>query len=281
MLARSHHDDIPHSQPPNQGHSESWRVSFTKMIVQAVPIPQALTLAAAPLTRPAFSSFGDVLTNPAPESLPHNTSPGSIAAGALPCGAVSANQGSAIQYRQLGTVRNLYGQAASRSNATPRVAMFVCGARELGGARRDEFEVKVLERHPFTTQTFVPLTKDGRRSRYLVIVAPTLGPSKEDKALPVPLEESDGKGRLPGSGLPDLARLRAFIATGEQAVTYGAGTWHAPMVALGEQGTAIDFVVTQFANDSAVEDCQEVVLESRGADTITVKVPAQLEVAKL
>lgn len=161
--------------------------------------------------------------------------------------------------------------------------MFVCGARQLSGALKNEFQVKILERHPFTTQTFVPLTKDGKTSRYLVVVAPTLPSSKPDEALPVPRKENDGKGRLPGSGLPDLTQLRAFIATGEQAVTYGAGTWHAPMVALGEHGTAIDFVVTQFANDTAVEDCQEVLLENKGHPdrTITVKVPGQVELAKL
>jgi ureidoglycolate lyase len=32
-------------------------------------------------------------------------------------------------------------------------------------------------------------------------------------------------------------------------------------VALGERGTAVDFVVVQFANGVAVEDCQEVFLE--------------------
>ena len=50
-----------------------------------------------------------------------------------------------------------------------------------------------------------------------------------------------------------------------QAVTYGAGTWHAPMVALGEKGTAVDFVVVQFANGVAVEDCQEVFLRGERA----------------
>jgi ureidoglycolate lyase len=92
--------------------------------------------------------------------------------------------------------------------------------------------------------------------------------------------KSQLKLKLPGRGLPDLSRLRAFIATGEQAVTYGAGTWHAPMIALGEPDTTIDFVVVQFANDSPVEDCQEVELETRGSDgpRIMVTVPDLLSV---
>jgi ureidoglycolate lyase len=62
--------------------------------------------------------------------------------------------------------------------------------------------------------------------------------------------------------MPDLCRIRTFVATATQAVTYGAGTWHAPMVALGDKGTdAMDFVVVQFANGVTFEDCQEVYLE--------------------
>ena len=59
-----------------------------------------------------------------------------------------------------------------------------------------------------------------------------------------------------GRGFPDLGKGKAFIAHGGQAVTYGAGTWHAPMVVLGNK--AVDFVVVQFANGVGVEDCQEV-----------------------
>ncbi|PHH88127.1 hypothetical protein CDD83_7931 [Cordyceps sp. RAO-2017] len=61
---------------------------------------------------------------------------------------------------------------------------------------------------------------------------------------------------LPGRGLPDVRRLRAFVATAAQAVTYGAGTWHAPMVVLGRPGTSLDFVVSQFCSGVAAEDCQ-------------------------
>lgn len=232
------------------------------MIVQTVPIRHPLTLAAEPLTPSSFAPFGAVLANPAPATLPSVT----LSASSLPpsVGAVVANQGTAIQYRALAPpLRDLYAQAASARPSTPRTTMFVCGARELLPSESGSaglFEVKVLERHPFTTQTFVPLGASAASSRYLVIVAPSLAPdasSAVEKQLPVP----EGDDSLPGRGMPDLSRLRAFVATGAQAVTYGAGTWHAPMAALGPAGTAIDFVVVQFANDVPVEDCQEVVLE--------------------
>lgn len=48
------------------------------------------------------------------------------------------------------------------------------------------------------------------------------------------------------------------MATGNQAVTYGAGTWHAPMVVVGDR--PVDFVVVQFANGVGIEDCQEISL---------------------
>ena len=40
-------------------------------------------------------------------------------------------------------------------------------------------------------------------------------------------------------------------------MTYGIGTWHAPMVVLGEE--RIDFVVVQWVSGVGEEDCQEVV----------------------
>jgi ureidoglycolate lyase len=59
--------------------------------------------------------------------------------------------------------------------------------------------------------------------------------------------------------MPDLRNMRAFIALGDQAVTYGPGTWHAPMVVLGRE--SIDFVVVQYVNGVGLEDCQEVELD--------------------
>ncbi|KAI0407618.1 ureidoglycolate hydrolase [Xylaria palmicola] len=249
------------------------------MLVCTTPLTEPLTITAAPLTRDAFAPFGDVVANPQPASTPANTAPEAIARGELPCGALSANQGTAIQYKAIASMRDLYGRAPSGCAGTPRMTMFVCGARTLaaadGEAEADGVEVKVLERHPFTSQTFIPLTADATK-RYLVVVAPTLAPSTRDEGLPVPRDGGAGAG-LPGRGLPDVRRLRAFVATGEQAVTYAAGTWHAPMIALGPPGSTIDFVVVQFANDVPVEDCQEVALEDgrKGATARAwVRVPA-------
>ncbi|KAI0551967.1 ureidoglycolate hydrolase [Xylaria curta] len=244
------------------------------MLVRTTHLTEPLTITAAPLTRDAFAPFGDVIANPRPESRPSNTAPDAIARGELPCGAVSANQGTAIQYRAIASMRNLYSSAPSGKVGSPRMTMFVCGARALvsrDGGEADGVQIKILERHPFTSQTFIPLTADGTK-RYLVVVAPTLDPTGEDESLPAPRDAG-----LPGRGLPDVRRLVAFVATGEQAVTYAAGTWHAPMIALGPSNSTVDFVVVQFANDVPVEDCQEVALEDGGkgeaASRIWVRVP--------
>lgn len=197
-------------------------------------------------------------------------------------------------------MRNLYG-AENPGKAV--MNMFVCAPRSLIPRSQDKereegcFEVEILERHPFTTQTFIPLGlsgKEGERTSYLVIVAPSLEPSGEDEGLPVPTSTSEF-GRYPGRGLPDLKGVQAFLANGSQAVTYGAGTWydlkisrfpycmrkegranshfhrHAPMVVIGEK--PIDFVVVQFANGVAIEDCQEVKFKKENGGGLLVTIP--------
>lgn len=61
------------------------------------------------------------------------------------------------------------------------------------------------------------------------------------------------------SGKPDVSTLKAFTCKGNQAVTYGAGIWHAPMIILGQQ-EHLDFgvIIYEFLDKQAPEkDCQE------------------------
>ncbi|KAI9167584.1 Ureidoglycolate lyase [Paramyrothecium foliicola] len=232
---------------------------------------------ALPLTQELFEPFGDVVSNPRPDVHPGSFQKHSHPE-SLPSNAVSANQGSAIQYRKVSRIRNVYDQSPS-GKGEPAMSVFVCASRQLGAvgsASAGEFTVRVLERHPFTTQTFTPLASSA--AAYLVIVAPSLKPGSLDKDLPVP----SGSG-LPGRGLPDVRALKAFVATKQQAVTYGAGTWHAPMVALGQPGTTLDFVVSQFTSGVPEEDCQLVEFESPSSPDprITVLVPQKTRLEKL
>ena len=67
----------------------------------------------------------------------------------------------------------------------------------------------LLERHEFSSQTFVPLDV----GRWLIVVAPHAT-----------------------AGGPDLAGVRAFIATGKQGVTYKPNTWHHGLTVLDRPG---------------------------------------------
>jgi ureidoglycolate lyase len=223
-------------------------------------------LAAQVLQQDAFSEFGTVIENPAPSLVPAQQME------YFPPSAVQANQGSALKYVDVACMKNLYGSAPSGQPSKAVMNMFVCAPRPLLQSKlsRTEglFPVKILERHPFTTQTFIPLgisQSDSYETHYLVIVAPSLPPSRADEIFPVPVARGS-----PGRGLPDLERIKAFVANGSQAVSYGAGTWHAPMVVVGKK--PIDFVVVQFANGIQIEDCQEVDWKQDGEAGIQVGV---------
>ena len=274
------------------------------------------------LTPTAFAQFGTVIENP-------TTSPSaklSIPQRIPEPDSVSANQGFATKYLDVTHMSNLYSLAPSKKPAKAVMNMFVCKPRNLrphepsesmpsswgdleldddedgkGDYERQLLDIGILERHPFTTQTFIPmgLSPTDRHTQYLVIVAPTLPASASrrntDRPPPYPTPKVERRrslkdifararpspysneaapppslfSRLPpsarpkGPGLPDLKNLRAFVATGTQAVTYGAGTWHAPMIVIGDR--PIDFVVVQFANEVGIEDCQEILLKPNNA----------------
>ncbi|KAG9633707.1 ureidoglycolate hydrolase, partial [Aureobasidium melanogenum] len=266
-----------------------------------------LNLPVRPLTQDAFAEFGTVVENPVnatgkPQQLK----------------AVKANQGSALKYIDVSHVSNFYHLAPSGNPARAVMNMFVCSPRQLQSTSSgsditqegpSKFPVQILERHPFTPQTFIPLGLSAvdATTVYLVIVAPTCkttdrplpypqhAPKQQrswteifSRAQPTPVDnstlspsESSPEPQLPkGPGEPDLSRACAFLANGSQAVTYGPGTWHAPMVVLGAK--AIDFVVIQYANDVALEDCQEMEIRTEtGSDGLNVVIDSARLSSKL
>jgi len=193
-----------------------------------ISIPQReLVLGVQELSQDLFSTFGAVIENPSPSLVPCQTYDGP-----LPPDAVQANQGSALKYLDVTRMKDLYAYTSSQNPAKAVMNMFVCAPRRLlpspSAQAEGHFAVEILERHPFTTQTFIPLglsRSEASESRYLVIVAPSLPPSSRDEQLPAPPVDAAGELPLPGRGLPDLMRIEAFVASGSQAVTYGAGTW--------------------------------------------------------
>jgi len=232
----------------------------------------AVVLEPEDLCQDAFFAFGTVIENPVPSLVPNSDLED------LPPNAVRANQGSALKYLDVTNMANLYDCAPSKEPAKAVMNMFVCAPRLLLPSQTSNLEgslsVEILERHPFTSQTFIPLglsPSEANQARYLVVVAPTLPPSSADGMLPIPSAND-----LPGRGLPDLAKIKAFMARGSQGVTYGAGTWHAPMIVVGRK--PVDFVVVQFANGVALEDCQEVDWKVEEGREVVVAVPKVLGV---
>jgi len=65
--------------------------------------------------------------------------------------------------------------------------------------------IAALERHPHSTQSFVPI----RAGRWIVVLAPTLP-----------------------DGLPDMANVRAFLAGPNDAICIHQNVWHAGLTVL-------------------------------------------------
>jgi ureidoglycolate hydrolase len=150
-----------------------------------------------PLTRKAFAPYGDVVA--AEEET------GS-----------SANQGTATRFNHLTRLVNkrthgafLMDYELTHPPATENVCIFRVKPATI------PFHIKLLERHKYSTQMFIPMTHQN--ASYLVIVC---------------LND-------PATNRPDMKTLRAFRATSMQAFNYKPGTWHHPMIGL---KSIIDFV---------------------------------------
>ncbi|KAJ5780826.1 Ureidoglycolate hydrolase [Penicillium paradoxum] len=220
-----------------------------------------VTLTPEALTPEKFAQFGTAVVSPLPRQLNIAPQPSSLPPhDPIP---VLANQNSALKYSPISPLLDRYTNACpSGHSSEARMTMFCCFPRKLrtvGLGRQPEnevFDVRILERHPFTNQTFIPVdlsahskVGDGEEEPlFLVVVAPTLkgqtATAKNEAGETITIQDP-----------PDLKNVKAFVARGGQAVTYGVGTWHAPMVVLGPR--RVDFIVVQFVNGVADEDCQE------------------------
>lgn len=148
-----------------------------------------------PLTPEAFAPFGNVIQ----AYTDHNAAPRGTKI-------TPANQGTASKFHKLALPDSSY---TGKSGATTGVSVYRCDPLPRG----KEWDVKVLERHPYTTQAFIPMggagslgkTGDGLDNpgnAYLVVVAKT---GMDDQ--------------------PDLKTLRAFVATAAQGIMYNTAVW--------------------------------------------------------
>lgn len=176
------------------------------------------TVVARPLEREAFKAFGEAVMTPSCSST----------------NGECVNQGTAAKHPWLANIVN--GRLEKHyhtkgEGAVANVSVFSCQPRSLSCENGlSTFTLSVMERHPYSSQLFVPM--GCGTGSYIVLVA-------------------EGKGAV-----PDLSTLRAFRASGGQAINYKPGVWHSPMVVVGEP---MRFVCLTH-EDGSPEDCEVVEL---------------------
>ncbi|MEM7223326.1 MAG: ureidoglycolate lyase [Pseudomonadota bacterium] len=140
-----------------------------------------------PLNRAAFKPFGDVIETAEATSYP-------------------INDGMCTRFHDLAAVD------VDEDGGRPLINLFRSKPWPL------PLTVSLLERHPKSSQAFVPLSG----APFLVVVAPP--------------------GDAPTPGL-----VRAFASDGRQGVNFHRGVWHHPLIAIGDES---DFLVV----DRGAED---------------------------
>ena len=199
-----------------------------------------MELHADPLSVEAFHPYGSIISPD--EEIATYTSSHGVAEN-------NANQGTAVKLLSVSRVQN-----SSRA-AVPHLNLFRCRTRgRVSQGQSWQIVVPLLERHPQSSQTFIPMGVDSEAVAYIVVVALVL-PNDTSK--------------------PDMSTARAFLCRGNQAVTYGEGVSHAPMIAISQEEarTHIDFAVLIYENDSPGHpelDCVEYQLDRPIEVTVTV-----------
>lgn len=153
---------------------------------------QVSEITAFPLTPMAFAAFGQVLMAWKPTDAPKDLK------------VTSANQGTAHKFHLLSRVESSYPDDKIAPTGFSIYRSSPAGAK-LGGV----WEVKLLERHPYTNQAFIPMGSYGTRDDE--------SPTGKAYLIIVTLNGADDK--------PDLDSLKAFVATNSQGIVYNTGIW--------------------------------------------------------
>ena len=184
---------------------------------QAASVPHVQS--AAPLSGSGFARYGQVIAAP-------------DAGGSGVPTVKTVNQGTA---RKLCEMAHIDVRYPTGTPAQTNVHLYVSEPSvQRSGAL--PFPVRVLERHRYTQQMFVPVTPPGGahatgREGYLVIVA---------------LNGADDR--------PDPATIAAFWAESNQGIVYHPGVWHAPLVAAGSAPTQFVCVVGESGTPADLDE---------------------------
>lgn len=144
-----------------------------------------------PLTKAAFGAFGDVIERD-------------------PASSYETNDGEARRHHDLARI--------DVGAEDGRVAVSIFQVLKQAAL---PFHLRLMERHPISSQAFVPLG----RSRFVAVVAPR-------------------------DAQPGAANLRAFLAGPGQGINLHAGVWHHPLIALDTS----DFLVIDRTVSGAPQD---------------------------
>ncbi|UUM26967.1 ureidoglycolate lyase [Acinetobacter colistiniresistens] len=128
-----------------------------------------------PLTQDSFAAFGDVIEKSNKDFIP-------------------INQGLTERYHALSLAQVSGDQVAVGMSIFHNLF-----------ATPIPFHIEMLERHPYGSQSFIPL----QQQQFIVVVA-------------LPFDQTG----------PDEQRIQAFISNGQQGVTYHQGVWHHPLITL-------------------------------------------------
>ena len=115
------------------------------------------------------------------------------------------NQGTTKRFHQISNLE------LNLEKGEPAISIFE------GTPRPKPILIKIMEKHPLATQTFLPI----QDFNWLTVVA------------------------LEDTSLPDLSSLRCFSVNGNTGLTYNKNTWHHPLLVLKKQ----DFWVVDRIND--------------------------------
>ncbi|KAG6837508.1 hypothetical protein H0H93_008433 [Arthromyces matolae] len=223
----------------NTGSATSLPLRARQTITVANP-PSTSTkrVAVLPLTPEGFAPFGKVIQ-------------GYTDLHAVPKGTkvTAANAGTARKFHKLSLVESIYPPGAG---ATTGISVYRCEPCR-GSTNDGLLELKVLERHPYTNQAFIPMGSNTGEAienfgmRYLVVVA------------------QNGK-----NNRPNFDTLRAFVASAAQGIVYDTGIWHQPMTVLDKN---MDFacVETQIG-DGSNADCE--ILELAAEEVVNLSLPS-------
>ena len=150
---------------------------------------KTMIIPVVPLESEAFSSFGRVIQA-------YKNPPNGI-------GVTPANAGTAKKFHKLSLLNDFY---PSDAGATAGISVYRC--QPLGDVVDGTIILKTLERHPYTSQAFIPMgSGDGEGLNdpgcsYLVVVAYN---GLDDQ--------------------PDTQTLKAFLASSAQGIAYNPGVW--------------------------------------------------------